>query len=75
MDQSTRISVCVYKGASGDLMNTNQPQGEGGGGRFAVHLHLHGCVFACMCAMKGRLSDRPRALRSPAWHLVGLTND
>ena len=81
MDQSTGICVwvswCVrvYEGASWDLMNTNQPQGEGGCGQIAVHLHLHECVCVCTCAMKGCLTDGPCALWSPAWHLVGLTND
>lgn len=53
MDQSARMCVCVLcvckRGASWDLMNSNQPRGEGGCGRIAVHLHLHECVFVCMC--------------------------
>lgn len=41
------MCVCVWKGASWDLMNTNQPLGERGCGLITTHLHL--CVSVCVC--------------------------
>lgn len=71
MDQFTRICVClcvcVYiRGPPEISWILISLKGKGGCGWIAMHLHLHECAFSRHLVMKEWLTDRPRALWSPA---------